>query len=292
MNKANDFILGNLFISNNCFQKIIPKVINTEIEIKEFSKENLNIKSNFIELESYEIEDDSIKIFFPYFKKNFTFELENRQKNRNYFTEEELIEISSNLIKSLNFLHEKKKIYKEFSPESIVFNQNSWKLLSQNLIEICFIEDKNGIRRKNWNEKKKYYTSNEELKNEENIDFNEKILNDFFKLGLILLEASIFFPIFSCVNFEEKEINYNFVKKKLGIVEKRYSHEFSWFLGILLGINKINFEFTDLIEEIFYKNQKDFKENIKKSPCFAPENKYKKNLSYSFLTGVILINFF
>ena len=74
------------------------------------------------------------------------------------------------------------------------------------------------------------------LKYKETSKFIDRFKSDIFTLGLTLLESATLVSVNSCYNWENHMINYEFVLRKILIVEKRYSKELAYLLKLMLNV--------------------------------------------------------
>ena len=230
------------------------------------------------------------ELYFDAFDSDLWMEMKARQVDRNYFTEEELWEILNSCLKGLSFLHDQEIYHSCLTPQFIKVVRADYedsykvKMLHPLILELIR-EDEN--ERNSTESPDKTYLSPEEfisLKYEETKKYVDYFKADVYCLGLCMLEASTFFSIKSCYDWETFLMNYEFILRKLLIIHNRYSKHLAYVLKCMLLVDDRTRPTIFEIETLL-ATEKEI-ETDKRSLYLSPMRaKYKVEINVSFLMG-------
>lgn len=226
-------------------------------------------------------------LYFDPFITDLASEMKTRQIERNYFSEEELWDILTSCLKALCYYHDEENFHSLIEPNFIKFVKNETeefeilvaKLMHPLILELIKEEGNDNVF------EERYYLSPEEfiaLKYEETKNYIDYFKVDVYSLGLCLLEASTFFSIKSCYDWETYLMNYEFILRKLLIIHNRYSKHLAYVIKNMLVVeDKLRPTIFEI--EVLLTKEEEI-EKTKRSLYLSPmRNKYNVEMNVKIL---------
>ena len=193
-----------------------------------------------VNMREYEkVDETNYKLTLDYFDYDLKTDMITRQKSREHYNESELWLILKETIQGLIFFHELGLPHKRIEPHFIKITiSKSDKIeirIIHPLLESILNLDGNSAQTE-----KLYYSPEEfiTLKYKNNPLSVDYYKSDVFCLGFTFLEVATLFSLTSCYDWHTYLLNYEFIIRKLMIVQNKYSRYMAYILKKMLVLDE------------------------------------------------------
>ena len=193
-----------------------------------------------VNLKEYEkIDENNYKLILDYFDYDLNTDLNTRRKSREHYNESELWLILKRTIQGLMFFHELGLPHKRIEPQYIkiaIDKSDEIEIrIMHPLLESILNLDGNSVQTE-----RLYYSPEEfiTLKYKNNPLSVDYYKSDVFCLGFTFLEIATLFSLASCYDWHIYLLNYEFIIRKLMIVQNKYSRYMAYVLKKMLVLDE------------------------------------------------------